>query len=452
MLGGQISTMKNFKVLVMMIMLAVLAVGSVVPSFAQDDPQKVKEALYAKYNDNYDSNDVEKRKIAVQAGKEYIQKFGENADDPLVPYFKENIPVLEEAIKKEVEDKKIKEENDKKSAQQNERLKAFSDSIIAKSWAQTFSGGKEVLTNNPKYLDVYIILASIGFDRAVAKDNTYNAEAMEYAKKAIQLINSGESSETKNYGSSFGKDGFYQYKTKDFQDGKENALGWLNFNIGYIMFYNQNKKKEALPYLYEATKHLSLPQKSPDVYRMIGEYYFDEVKRLEIERQGILKTLENIDNEKTLELYALERGYADRGADAYARAYNLQTEAAKKESLLKTFKQLYKFRNNDKEEGADAYLAAIKSKQMPDPGKPVEPIIDPTDVVAPVTDETKPTTTTDKDKPAMTDKKPAATDKTKPMDKPADKPAMDKPATKPAATPTKPSATTKKPVAKTKKS
>lgn len=433
-----------------MFMLAVITVGSAVPSFAQVDPQKEKEALYAKYNENYDSPDIEKRKIAIQAGKEYIQKFGENADsgdDPLVPYFKENVPILEKAIKDEEAEAIRKKKEAEGKAEQQVRIKLFSDSITAKNWAQTFTAGKALLTNNPKYLDVYIILATAGFDRAVAKDDTYNNEAIEYAKKAIQLINSGEKSETKNYGASFGKDAnfvSYEYKTKEYQDGKENALGWLNFNIGYIMTYNQKKQKEALPYLFEATKHLSQPQKSPAVYRMIGEYYFDETARIENERQALLKTLNNVDNDKTLELLALEKGYAERGADAYARAYNLETDAAKRDGLYKAFLPLYKFRNNNKEDGAQAFLAAVKSKPLVDPTTAVQPIIEVEEPgkETPVTDETKPAT--DKmDKPA-TDKKPATT-------KPAVAPT--KPATtKPATTPTKPSATVKKTARKTKKS
>lgn len=412
--------MKNFKVLMIMIMLAVLTVGLATPSFAQADKEKAD--LRAKYEANYDSEDINKRKLAVQAGKEYIQKFGENeAEDPMVPYLKENIPVIEQAIKDKEKEIADKDAASALAAAQKTRVDNFSTNIKAKDWTQTFKFGKEILSADPKYLDVYIILASIGFDRAVEKDNTFNNESIEYAKKAIQMIKSGEESETGKYGADFGSGAFYQYETKDFPNGKENALGWLNFNIGYIMTYNQKKPKEALPYLFEATKHLSLPQKSPDVYRIIGEYYYDEVARIEKERQAIITSLNGQDNEKSLELLALEKAYAERGADAYARAYARQTDATAKESTYKTFLQLYKFRNNNKDEGADTYLTSVKTSTLPDPTAKVEPVAPDVEKETPETDNTKPTST-DKVKPAATDK-PAMTAKPKP--------ATDKPATKP---------------------
>ncbi len=218
------------------------------------------------------------------------------------------------------------------------------------------------------------------------------------------------------------------------------------------MFYNQKKQKEALPYLYEATKHNSLPQKSSDLYRMIGEYYFNQVATLEKERQAIRTSLGNKDNEKSLELFAMQKGYADRGMDAYARAYNIatadkDTPADVKKGLNDTFKRLYTFRNNGKDEGADAYLATVKSKPLPNPATPVQPIVDEADKEIPVTNETNPDAAVDKDKMTTTDKpmtKPATTDKTKPATTDKDKPMNSTDKTKPADT--------KKPAAKPKKS
>lgn len=457
---------KMYKVLMFGIMLAVLAVGSAVPSFGQQDPQKEKEALYAKYIANYDKG-IEKRKIAVQAGKEYLQKFGsgDKTADPLIAYFETNVPVIEQTIKeaatKEKEDALAADKAKADAllaADAAKRAERFNKSVIGKNYPEVFASGKDIIENKPDYLlDVYIVLASIGYDQSLANDNTYNNDAVDYAKKAIQSIEKGEKSD--NYGVSFNKDVSYVYKTKEYPDGKENALGWLNFNVGYIMFYNQKKQKEALPYLYEATKHDSVPKKSPALYRMIGEYYFNQVATLEAERQKIRTSLGNKDNEKSLELFAMQKGYADRGMDAYARAYNIAsadatTPADVKQGLNDRFKKLYTFRNNGKDEGADAYLPTVNTKPLPNPSTPVQPIIDEADKDIPVTDETKPDAAMDKDKPAMTDKDKSmkATDKTKPaMDK--DKPAMtDKDKPMKATDKTKPADTKKKPAAKPKKS
>lgn len=423
MLGGYNTMNKMFKVLMFGIMLAVLAVGSAVPSFGQQDDQKVKTELRAKFMENYDK-DMEKRKVAVQAGKEYLQKFGDGDEtaDPLIAYFKDYVPVLEKQIK-EAEQEEIRIKKEKAEADENaKRIDRFSKSVIGKNYAEVFAGGKDILANRDDYLDVYIVLATIGYDRAVEKDNTYNDEAIKYAKKAIQLIEKGVKSDTEKYGAEFGKDSFYQY------NDKENALGWLNFNIGYILKYNQNKPKEALPYLYEATKHNSLPQKSAAVYRMIGEYYYDEVARLEKERQAIRTSLGNKDNERSLELFAMEKGYADRGADAYARAHALETDATAKQGLYDRFNRLYTFSRNNKSEGADQYLSMVKTKPLPNPTTAVQPIVDEADKEIEVIEDTK--------TKGAPDGKPAMTDKDKPATKPADakKPGdtmMKKPPTKP---------------------
>lgn len=389
MLGENISMKKIFKVLAFGIMLAVIAVGAAVPSFAQDGDQKVKEDLYAKYNKYYNSAKVEEKQMAVEAGKEYIQKFGEDAEsDPLVPYFKENIPLLE----KQIEDQKKKDEeanNRKKNvAEANRILQGLTQNIKSGNWEQVFVLGNDIQTKDQEflknylanYLDVYIVLSTIGYDRAFEKNQpnaanvkTFNSETINYAKKALQAIKNGETSKT--YGADFGENRVYQF------NNKENALGWLNYEIGYVLAKNENKYEEALPYLYEATKYDAQPKKASDVYNLIGEYYFNKVAELEQERQAIRQSLNNSDNKKTVELFTMQKGYADRGMDYYAKAYSIENKNAKanaqyKEYLLNRFNKLYTFRHNGKPEGSEAYLASIDSKTLPNPTTQVQPIVE----------------------------------------------------------------------------
>ena len=46
---------------------------------------------------------------------------------------------------------------------------------------------------------------------------------------------------------------------------------WLNYYIGYVKFYGQERKDEALPFLYKATQYKIGIQEFSDMYRMIGE-------------------------------------------------------------------------------------------------------------------------------------------------------------------------------------
>ena len=59
-----------------------------------------EKILYAKYFENYDSVKVEKIKIAIEAAKEFIEKFeNKECHTELVKYYKEAIPQLIKTIK-----------------------------------------------------------------------------------------------------------------------------------------------------------------------------------------------------------------------------------------------------------------------------------------------------------------------------------------------------------------
>ena len=57
-----------------------------------------KIILYKKYTDNYDGN-VSQKRIAIDAAKEYIKRYGENEEDKeIIDYLKKTIPILENQI------------------------------------------------------------------------------------------------------------------------------------------------------------------------------------------------------------------------------------------------------------------------------------------------------------------------------------------------------------------
>ena len=52
---------------------------------------------------------------------------------------------------------------------------------------------KTLIANEPDFLDVIIVLASVGLDEAAEKKNdTYNNETINYAKSAINKMKSDE--------------------------------------------------------------------------------------------------------------------------------------------------------------------------------------------------------------------------------------------------------------------
>ena len=433
---------KLFKLMALGVLTLAFAAVSTNAIFAQD--QTEKRELYAKFTECYkNTTDRASMQCALDSAKEYISKYNTDVDKPQTDYFQQTaIPFIEKRIADIDNEAKVKIEQ----ARVNKLLSEFDTAAKNKDFAVINSSGKAIITDGSSLipanvpLDAAIIIALANYDKAIAKDQSAYGDAIQYAQKAISMLESGD--KTDYYGA-------YSYNLKATDDPKSNTLGFLNYYIGWVKYYGQDKKKEALPYFYKAAQYKSKIQQSPDPYAGVGDYYYDEVARIEKERQAALAANNNEDNEQSLALLGMENGNAERALDAYARAYKYaqadpKTAANYKTGLNARLKNLYKFRFN-KEDGLDAYLASVTTKPQADPSTEVKPVMDEKkdDATAPSMD--KPMTTTDKS--MMTTTKPAA-DKPTTTTKPAatDKPMM----TKPPTTPKKSGAASNNSTAKTK--
>lgn len=420
------------RILTLGIFMTALTIVSATSAFAQDVCTEIeaKQALYADFTKNY-AGTLEQRKAAIQAGKQYVSKYGACAEDKeIVSYLNTNIPPMEKAI--------ADEEGKAKKAT---LYSNFNTAAKGKNTADIFASGKEILAKEPDNIDVIITLANAGFDQSIANPpiDTYNNDVITYSKTAIEKIESGKKSE--GYGVYT-----YGFKNEKFKDTKSNALGALNYNIGYIMYHRQGKdnpakKKEALTYFYKATQYDSASKNDPTVYQAIGAWYLEEAIRLDTERNAKLKEAGNKDTEETLNLLGLQKGYADRAIDAYARAYKLASantdpkNKAYKDALYTKLKELYAFRYDGKTEGIDAFVATVSTKPMPDPSTEVTPVKE----AAPETTSTTSNTTSTTAKPS------AVTSDTATAVQPSRNTTVNTTATKTAdsANAAKPAATTK---------
>lgn len=416
-----------FKVLALgMLLMAFAATG-----FAQDECA----TIYEQFTKDYRSTDMTKLKGAIDAGEQLIAKCAANET-----YNQPKGPI--DFVKGKLD--KMKETYNFSVA-----ATAFENAIKDPKNVNAdaaYSNGKTVITLKPDLtLDVALVLATVGFDKTAAATpvDTYNADAVNYAKQAIQKLESGATS--KDYGLLN-----FIYKTKEYPDGKSNALGWMNYTIGYIMYNRQNMKKEAIPYLYKGTQFTSNVKKNPVVYQMIGDWYKEEYNRIDDERTKIAADAKTKTDEaekkaltdKTKEMLLLQKGYADRMIDAYARAYNLAgTDQAYKTGLYNTLKVLYGFRfDGNNAAGLDKYISDLTSKPMPDPMSAVTPVVEATTTTATTTTSstTLPTTT------LPTTTKPATTTTTKPATTTTTATTVSKPATTTTKTPVKKPAPKKK--------
>jgi len=428
MLGGNEMINKLVRVLGLGLMIATFAfIG-----FAQD---RTREIVYKQYIDNYQSNETAKLQLALDAAKEYVEKFKEPTDSEQSTYFKDAIPTLEKAIG----EINTKGKADAERKEWYALLGKVEAANKAKNWAEVYSNGKQAIDKQTQYLDaatvksekldLAIILGVAGFDRAFEKNDTFNNDALTYLKSSVQQIEAGQTSK------SFGLLG---YELKD----KDNALGLLNYYIGYITYYRQNKKDEALPYFYKSTQYKSAARDFPAIYNVIGLKFYNRLAELDKTRLAAVEAApEKKDTPETLAMLAEEKGVAERGIEAFSKAFKLASADAKtpeqfKKDIRANLEDLYKFRFGNTD-GVDAYINTVAAKPLTNPNDPIKPVVE-EEKPAETTTTTSTTTT-----PAAT---PATTKPTTAASTTATKPATSGTTTTKTTTPTtatKPAATKK---------
>lgn len=277
-----------------------------------------------------------------------------------------------------------------------------------RDYPKAFELGRQILAEDPNNVKVLMDLAYAG--AANAKVDTYSAESLGYAKKAIQLIEAGTA-----------PDVWVPYANK------EDALGYLNNAVGVLTL--QKSPAEALPYLLKAAQYEGKLKKQPFVYGLIGDaYQTGPYDKLFSEYQAKYAGKDETPESKL----ALENvnQVIDRMIDAYARAVSLSgtdpANQASKKAWMDTLTTWYKYRHNQSDAGLNDLITQVMSKPLPPQPTPLTTL--------PTTPATSSTPTS-----SSTGAAPTATPGT------GTAPAMNKttttPATTPATTTAKPPAT-----------
>jgi hypothetical protein len=136
-----------------------------------------------------------------------------------------------------------------------------------KNWRGFLTHSKVIISeegDTPLALDVMLTFVAVAHKlSAYQGDNSFNTDAVNYAKKALELIEAGVKTQ-----SSWGV--FEPYETKD------KALGWLNYSIGYISYFRQKEGKKAIPYFYKATQFGGEFKYDAFVYQAVAIHYFEK--------------------------------------------------------------------------------------------------------------------------------------------------------------------------------
>jgi hypothetical protein len=217
-----------------------------------------------------------------------------------------------------------------------------------KKYAEAYALGKEILADEPENVRVLIDLGYGGYLATLAKNESFNAESINFARKAIQLIEAGKAPES-----------WGPFKSKD------ETLAYLYYTIGYL---NRANPSEALAPFIKAAQFESELKKDPSVYYLIAVGYEGG---LYSKLSADYKTRFEGKDETPESKLALENinQVIDRMVDAYARAValagnNPKHEAVKKE-WMESLTTWYKYRHNQSDAGLTEMLASIMSKPLP---------------------------------------------------------------------------------------
>jgi tetratricopeptide (TPR) repeat protein len=309
--------------LAVLLALSVLALGARHVVLAQqetDDPVKIE--IYKRFVDNRQGNPA----VAYQAARDYLTKYNKDKDQ-YTDYLSKWVMFYE----------------------RDERKRILPNLINEKKFAEAYSTGEKILKDEPNYLRAQIDLGYAGYLAASAKNESFNAAALDYARKAISEIESGKA----------------PAEWAPFK-GKDDTLAYLNYAVGFLTL--KTNPDQAIDSLLKAAKYDSDIRKTPSTYYFLAAAY----------ESGPYKTLsaayqtqyankpETPESKAALEKLGV---VMDRIIDAYARAIatagtDPKTEQSRKEWLgqMTTY---YKFRNNGADTGLTEFIAASLQKPLP---------------------------------------------------------------------------------------
>ena len=217
-----------------------------------------------------------------------------------------------------------------------------------RDYPKAFELGKQILAEEPENLRVLIDLGYAGYPASRTGD-TFKADSLTYANKAIQMLGAGKA-----------PDVWVPYASKD------EALGYLHNTIGVLTL-----SKDPAGALRHFLKAAQLPGKlksDPITYSYIADAYTSgPYATLSADYNARFKDKDETPESK-LALANLNQ-VIDRIIDAYARAVALNgTDAAnqeRKKVWLDTLTGYYKFRNKDSDAGLTEFIASVMSKPLP---------------------------------------------------------------------------------------
>jgi hypothetical protein len=288
--------------------------------------QEAKDALYKTFLDNR-QNDQPK---AYEAAKKYLAcpaGTPTEGQQKIIDYLTRWTKLYEEGTRKN----------------------RFSEVLYnEKNIPEAFKIGREILAGEPDNIQAFVHLGANGYLVAPLKNDQLVSEAIQYASKALQMLEGGKTLE--NWGPLLNKDV---------------AVAYLNYTIGSLTV--EKDPSSALKNLIKSAQFETPLKKSAFTYALIAGAYetgpyakqSEEYKRLYLDKDETPESKLALANINQL---------VDRMIDGYARAVALAGTdtkiAAQKTAWNETLTLWYKFRNKS-DAGLNEMVASILSKPLP---------------------------------------------------------------------------------------
>jgi hypothetical protein len=294
------------------------------PQVGQPSPPQITEAqaeLYERWRSNINTN----QPVAFDAGNTYLVKY---PDNEYAAHVRRWVDAYGRAFRK-VE---------------------FQRLFKAQRFGELFRTGKLVLADEPDHLKTVVHLAYAGYLAAGKGDDSFAAESLAYARRAVQLIESGA-------------------KPDDWQPfiDKSDALGYLNFVIGELTFKDDPANTARL--FRKALGFETTLRRTPVIYsRLAACYVVAEYDPLSKDYTTRFAGKDPTDESRA----ALEKinVVVDHVVDAYARAVAFSGDDPKYADFKRRWSdeltRFYKFRHDGSTDGLDALVAAAPSKPLPE--------------------------------------------------------------------------------------
>jgi tetratricopeptide (TPR) repeat protein len=290
-----------------------------------DDPVKIE--IYKKFVDNRVPNPT----AAYQAARDYLAKYTKDKDQ-YTDYLAKWVAAYE----------------------RDDRKRQLGGLINEKKFDEAYKVGAKILADEPEYLRAQIDLGYAGYLAASGKDESHNADALMYARKAIQAVESGKAPSE-----------WAPFK------GKDDTLAYLNYAVGFLTL--KTAPEQAIDSLIKAAMYESDIRRTPSTYYFLAvAYEAGPYKTMSAAYQtNFANKPETPESKAALEKLGV---VMDRIVDAYARAIatagtDPKTEQSRKEWTAQ-LSNYYKFRRGGSDTGMTEFIANAMQKPLPPKPQP----------------------------------------------------------------------------------